>query len=74
MLSDDTLTIDERPFASNNSDVHKGRYKNLRVCVKKLRVTPASDLEKANKGDTARYYCHYASVSDGPHSCCSEKL
>ena len=62
VLIDDTLTIDEHPFASSFSDAYKGRYNDLEVCVKRLRVSSASDLDRTAKGDICGYYCQVCIV------------
>ena len=62
MLLDGALNTDDHPFSSGGfSDVYKGAYKGLRVCVKKLRVAPETDSEQTTKGDIYPYYSQISS-------------
>ena len=65
MLPNGTLVTDVHLFSSGGfSDVYRGTFNGLQVCVKKLRVAPDSGSEQATKGDTCRHYFRLCIVSN----------
>jgi len=54
-LPPDQLNVDKRPFAFGGySDVFKGTYTRLEVCVKRLKVDSIDRPEKVVKGRVCR--------------------
>ena len=64
-LLKNALYILVHPFtSSDSSDVYKGTYKNLQVCVKKLKVDSDGRSEKATKERAAVTTIDFSSLSD----------